>query len=151
MARAKSAQIEKLIRSAGFFRTKTRSILAAAQALVDLYKGEVPRTLEELVELKGIGRKTANVILGNAFGIHVGIAVDTHVGRLSRRLDFSREKDPVKVEQDLLKIVDPQARTLVSHLLIYHGRKTCGARNPDCLGCNLKDLCPRVGMAKVSA
>lgn len=142
LARATPAKLEAIIRSTGFFRNKTKSLIGMAQALVAEHGGEVPRSMEELQVLPGVGRKTANVILGNAFAINAGITVDTHVGRLSRRLALSLEDDPVKVERDLMPLVPETDWTLVSHLLIFHGRRICTALRPKCGDCVLADLCP---------
>ncbi len=142
LARATPAKLEAIIRSTGFFRNKTKSLIGMAQALVAEHGGEVPRSMEELQVLPGVGRKTANVILGNAFAINAGITVDTHVGRLSRRLALSLEDDPVKVERDLMPLVPQTDWTLVSHLLIFHGRRMCNALRPKCGECVLADLCP---------
>lgn len=131
------------IRSTGFFQNKTRNILACARQLVEKHGGEVPRDLDSLVALPGVGRKTANCVLGNAFGIASGVVVDTHVGRLSWRLGLSDQTDPVKIEQDLMRLVPKDDWILVSHLLIFHGRNRCRARKPDCTGCEVADLCPR--------
>ncbi len=141
-AEADLAQLEEEIRSVGFFRNKARSIKIMARALVEEHKGEVPRTMEELVALPGVGRKTANVVLGNAFGVDEGVVVDTHVRRLSNRLGFSRENDPEKIERDLLDVVPEEERTLFSHLLIFHGRCVCKSRKPDCQNCVLNHVCP---------
>ena len=135
-------RLEEEIRSVGFFRNKARSIKSMARALVEEYEGEVPRTMEELVALPGVGRKTANVVLGNAFGVDEGVVVDTHVRRLSNRLGLSKENDPEKIERDLLEIVPEEERTLFSHLLIFHGRRVCKSRKPDCPNCALNDVCP---------
>ena len=142
LARARTPVLEEIIRSTGFFRNKTRSLIGMAQALVAEHAGEVPRTMEELYVLPGVGRKTANVILGNAYGINEGVTVDTHVGRLSRRLDFTREDDPVKVERDLMALIPREDWALISHLLIFHGRQVCVARRPRCEACVLSDICP---------
>ncbi len=142
MAAARQEDLEEIIRSTGFFRNKAKNIRAAAQALVDHYKGEVPRELEPLTHLPGVGRKTANVVLGNAYGIEAGVVVDTHVARLSQRLGLTKQKDPVKIEKDLIKQIPQNAWTLWSHLLIWHGRRRCMARNPDCPNCELRSLCP---------
>lgn len=142
LARARQADVEKLIQSTGFFRNKAKSIIGMAQALVADHGGEVPRTMEELVNLPGVGRKTANVVLGNAFGINEGVVVDTHVTRLSYRLGFTRQTDPVKIEQALIKLFPQDAWALLSHLLIFHGRQVCIARKPKCLECVVADLCP---------
>lgn len=135
-------ELEALIRSTGFYRSKAASIRGAAQHLVQHHNGEVPRTMLELVALPGVGRKTANVVLGNAFGINDGVVVDTHVGRLSRRLGLTRETDPVKVETGLGRLFPRETWTNLSHWLIFHGRRRCPARNPDCPHCELADICP---------
>mgnify|MGYP003338868781 CR=1 FL=1 len=127
-----TAELENLIRTTGFFRSKAKSIRGCASGLVKDHEGEVPRTMTQLHQLPGVGRKTANVVLGNAFNLAEGIVVDTHVGRLSRRLGLTRQHDPVKVEQALMKIVPQTDWTLFSHLLIWHGRRRCSARKPDC-------------------
>ena len=142
LARADRAEVEDLIRSTGFFRNKTRSLIGMAQALVADYRGQVPRTMEELRVLPGVGRKTANVVLGNAYGINEGVTVDTHVTRLSRLLGLTRHDDPVKIEQDLVPLFPREKWTLLSHLLIFHGRQVCIARRPRCPECVLADLCP---------
>ncbi len=145
MSAARQEDIEDLIRSTGFFRNKASNIRAASAAIVEKHGGEVPRDLGELTGLPGVGRKTANVVLGNAFGIEAGIVVDTHVARLSRRLELTSHADPVKIERDLMKIVPRTAWALWSHLLIWHGRRRCFARNPDCAGCELARRCPTAG------
>jgi endonuclease-3 len=144
-ANAPPGELETAIQSTGFFRNKARSIRACCKAIVGQHGGEVPGTLEELTPLAGIGRKTANVILGDAFGVP-GITVDTHVGRLSRRLGLTKHTDPVKVEFDLMELVPKQRWTIFSHRLIFHGRQVCFARKPVCSGCGLAKLCPRVGV-----
>ena len=141
-----SAELEGLIRTTGFFRSKGKSIRGCAAALVKDHGGEVPRTMEHLHKLPGVGRKTANVVLGNAFHLAEGIVVDTHVGRLSRRMGLTRQHDPVKVEHALMKIVPKEDWTLFSHLLIWHGRRRCSARKPDCVGCEIQNLCPKRGV-----
>ena len=141
-----SAELEGLIRTTGFFRSKAKSIRGCAAGLVKDHGGEVPQTMEHLHQLPGVGRKTANVVLGNAFNLAEGIVVDTHVGRLSRRLGLTRQHDPVKVEQALVKIVPKQDWTLFSHLLIWHGRRRCSARKPDCTRCEIHSLCPKRGV-----
>ena len=141
-AEAPQAEIEDLIRSTGFFRNKAKSIRACCRALVDHHGGRVPDSMESLTALAGVGRKTANVVLGNAFGKEEGVVVDTHVGRISNHLSLTRQKDPVKVEQDLMKVVPRDEWTLCSHLLIRHGRKTCRARKPDCASCPVSAECP---------
>ena len=144
-AEADAAEMEDAIRTTGFFRNKARSIMMCCRSLVEHHGGEVPATMEELVPLAGVGRKTANVILGNAFGVP-GITVDTHVGRLSRRLGLTQETDPEKVERDLMGVIARKEWTMFSHRLIYHGRQVCHARKPNCDGCKLTKLCPRVGV-----
>jgi endonuclease-3 len=147
LAEAERSEVEDLIRSTGFFRNKAKSLVGMAQALVRGHEGVVPRVMEQLRELPGVGRKTANVILGNAYGINEGVTVDTHVARLSARLRLSRQKTPEKIERDLMALVPREDWTLVSHLLIWHGRRVCIARRPRCEVCVLRKLCPsaRVG------
>ncbi len=141
-AAAPQEELEENIRPAGFFRSKAKSIQGMARVLIEEHGGEVPRTMPELVALPGVGRKTANVILGNVFGINEGVVVDTHVKRLSNRLGFTDKKDPEKVERDLLLLVPEKDRTIFAHLLIFHGRKICKARKPLCPECLLNDICP---------
>ncbi len=140
-ARADLRELQGLIRTTGFFRSKARNIRESCRALMEKHGGKVPARLEELVKLPGVGRKTANVVLGHAFGIP-GITVDTHVGRLSRRLGLSRHEDPAKVEFDLMKVVPESRWSAFSMQLIWHGRRVCAARRPLCDGCFLRDLCP---------
>ena len=140
-AAADPRALEQEIRPTGFFRNKTKSILGAAKLLVAKFRGEVPRTMEELLELPGVARKTANVVLGTAFGVASGVVVDTHVDRLSHRLDLTKEKDPKKIEQNLMKIIPREKWILFSHQLIWHGRLVCQARRPRCPDCPLEDLC----------
>src|SRR5436190_2212290 len=153
-AEARPETLEKLIRSTGFFRSKTKSIRAAAAAIVAEHAGRVPDTMEKLHGLPGVGRKTANVVLGNAFGKDEGIVVDTHVARLSQRLGLTRHKDAEKIERDLMKLVPREHWTDWSHWLIWHGRRGCYARKPDCSQCEVFQLCPsgkiflRTGQAK---
>jgi endonuclease III len=135
-------ELEEDIRPTGFYRNKARSLRGMARALVEEHGGEVPRTMSELVALPGVGRKTANVVLGNAFGSNEGIVVDTHVRRVSGRLGLTESSDPVKVEQELMRLVPERDWTIFSHLLILHGRRTCKARKPDCPNCILNDICP---------
>ena len=142
LARANPADVEEIIRSTGFFRNKTRSLIGMAQALVSQHGGEVPRTMEELRQLPGVGRKTANVILGNAYSINEGVTVDTHVTRLSRLLGLSSERDAEKIETQLMKLFPRESWGLLSHLLIFHGRNVCIARRPRCSDCALAQLCP---------
>jgi len=150
-AEAPPEQLEADIRSTGFYRSKAKSLRGMAQALIDRHGGKVPQTMEELVELPGVGRKTANVVLGNAFEKNVGVVVDTHVTRLANRLHLTdHASDAVKIEQDLMKIVPPEDWTLFSHLLIYHGRSICTARKPKCEQCPILSLCP-TGKEIVSA
>ncbi len=139
------SEIETLVRTTGFFRNKAKNIRAAARQIIDLHDGHVPRTLEELAALPGVGRKTANVVLGNAFAIEAGIVVDTHVGRLAHRLRLTTHTDPVKIERDLIKLFPKSVWTVLSHWLIAHGRARCKARTPDCNNCELTDLCPSSG------
>ncbi|HEV7967036.1 MAG TPA: endonuclease III [Candidatus Acidoferrales bacterium] len=140
-AYANPAELEQDIRSTGFFRNKTKSIMGAGKKIVEEFRGETPRTMEELLTLPGVARKTANVVLGTAFGVAVGVVVDTHVTRLSNRLDLSRNTDPKKIEQDLLRVIPQDKWILFSHQLIWHGRKICQARNPKCAECTLEPLC----------
>ena len=140
--------IEESIKSTGFFRNKAKNIQACCAALVERFGGEVPRTMDELHALAGVGRKTANVVLGNAFGINVGVVVDTHVTRLSNRLDLAKGTDAVKLEQELMKLVPQDDWTRFSHWLIWHGRRRCDARKPDCANCEIHNLCPQIGVKK---
>jgi endonuclease III len=141
-AHADPEELEEDIRPTGFYRNKARSLRNMADALVEEHGGEVPGTMQDLVALPGVGRKTANVVLGNAFGVDEGIVVDTHVRRVSGRLGLTENKDPVKIEQDLMKVLPVEDWTVFSHLLILHGRRTCKARKPDCPNCALNDICP---------
>jgi endonuclease-3 len=145
-AGADPAQLEEDIRPTGFYRNKARSLQGMARALLERHGGEVPRTMAGLVALPGVGRKTANVVLGNAFGVDEGVVVDTHVRRVSGRLGLTEERDPEKIERDLIRVVPEGERTLFSHLLIFHGRRVCKALKPDCPGCVLSDVCPKVGL-----
>ena len=142
LARAEPADVEEIIRSTGFFRNKTRSLIGMAQAVVADHGGEVPRTMAELRKLPGVGRKTANVVLSNAYGTNEGVTVDTHVTRLSRLLGLTREVDPVRIEDDLMRLYPREDWGLLSHLLIFHGRQVCIARRPRCGECVLARLCP---------
>ncbi|HUQ47242.1 MAG TPA: endonuclease III [Gemmatimonadaceae bacterium] len=142
MSAAKSENLEELIKSTGFFRNKTKSLLGMSAAVAGRHGGSVPSTMEELVRLPGVGRKTANVVLGNAFGINEGVVVDTHVGRLAVRLGLTDETDPVKVEQVLMTLFPQDDWALLSHLFIFHGRRVCIARSPKCGECVLNDICP---------
>ena len=142
LADANPALLEDMIRSTGFFRNKTKSLIALGKALVERHNGEVPSSMAELVKLPGVGRKTANVILGNAFNKNEGVVVDTHVGRLAVRLGLTRQTDPVKAEQDLMALVDQNDWTMLAHVLIFHGRRVCFARSPKCALCTLAEICP---------
>ena len=147
-ANAPATELEQAIKSTGFFRNKTKSIKQSCRTILERHHGEVPRTMEELTELGGVGRKTANVVLGNAFNVNVGVVVDTHVARLSQRLGLTREKDPQKIELQLMELVPQNQWTMLSHWLIWHGRRRCYARKPDCPNCEIHALCPRVGLPK---
>jgi endonuclease-3 len=140
-AYANPAELEQDIRPTGFFRNKTKSIMGAGKKIVEEFGGELPRTMDELLTLPGVARKTANVVLGTAFSIAVGVVVDTHVIRLSNRLDLTRNEDPKKIEQDLMKIIPQEKWVLFSHQMIWHGRKVCQARKPKCAECNMESLC----------
>jgi endonuclease-3 len=142
LADAQPERMEEIIRSTGFFRNKTKSLIGLGKALVERHNGEVPDSMDALVELPGVGRKTANVVLGNAFRKNEGIVVDTHVARVSRRLGLTRETDPVKIEQDLMPLFPREDWALFSHLLIFLGRRVCEARRPKCEICVLNDICP---------
>lgn len=142
LAAAELGEVEELIKSTGFFHNKAKSLVGMARALVATHGGDVPRTMEELVVLPGIGRKTANVVLGNAYGVNQGVVVDTHVARLSARLGLTRETDPVKIERTLMPLFPVTSWTLISHLLIWHGRRVCDARKPRCGECVLNRICP---------
>jgi len=146
-AKASPAELEQDIRTTGFYRNKAKNIQACCRKLVERHGGQVPQSMEELTHLDGVGRKTANVVLGNAFGIQEGIVVDTHVARLSNRLGLTRQNDPEKIEQELMKFVPRELWTLFSHWLIWHGRRRCYARSPDCPNCEIKKLCPSAGKA----
>lgn len=156
-AASKPAELEKAIQSTGFFRNKTRSIRAATAAIEKDHGGKVPRTMAELHALPGVGRKTANVVLGNAFGVNEGLVVDTHVVRLSQRLGLTKHSNPEKIELDLMKLIPARHWTDWSHWLIWHGRRRCYARKPDCRNCEVLALCPtgpkfiRQGEARASA
>src|SRR5580704_7959928 len=145
-ADAKISELEEAIRTTGFYKNKARNIKAACRDIVEKYGGKVPRTMEELIQLGGVGRKTANVVLGNAYDINVGVVVDTHVARLSHRLGLTAHRAPEKIEIDLMALVPQKQWTLFSHLLIWHGRRRCFARKPDCANCEILKLCPRIGV-----
>ena len=140
-AYANPAELEKEIRPTGFFRNKTKSIIGASKAIVEKFGGQVPRTMEEILTLPGVARKTANVVLGTAYGIASGVVVDTHVQRLSNRLDLTRNEDPKKIEQDLVAVIPQDKWIVFSHQIIWHGRRVCAARKPNCAACNLESLC----------
>ncbi len=145
-ARAKLPDLERDIQSTGFFRNKAKSIQNCCRTLLERYEGQVPEQMDQLVELSGVGRKTANVVLGTAFGIAAGVVVDTHVGRISRRLGLSQEKDPEKLERDLMEQFAQKEWIALSHRMIHHGRRYCMARSPKCDECPLAPLCPRIGV-----
>jgi endonuclease-3 len=147
-ADAPLAEIETAVKTTGFFRNKAKNIKACCAALVEKFNGEVPRMMDELHALAGVGRKTANVVLGNAFDINVGVVVDTHVTRLCNRLGLVKGTDAVKIEQELMPLVPQKDWTLFSHWLIWHGRRRCVARTPDCVNCEIKNLCPQIGVTK---
>jgi endonuclease-3 len=142
LSNAEPSEVEAIVKTTGFFRAKTKSLVAMARSLVDRHAGQVPRDLDSLVKLAGVGRKTANVILGNAFGVNEGIVVDTHVQRLSRRLGLTREAEAVPIERELMPLFPRDSWSLLSHLLIWHGRRVCDARKPRCSACVLADVCP---------
>lgn len=142
LAAAPVGDVEEVIRSTGFFRNKAKSITGLARAVMEHHSGVLPQTMDELFVLPGIGRKTANVILGNAFGKNEGVVVDTHIGRLSKLLGLTRQTDPVKVEKALIALFPRASWTMLAHLLIWHGRRVCVARKPRCAECVLSDLCP---------
>lgn len=143
LAAAPLEEVELRIRSIGLYRNKAKNIRELSRVLVEKHRGEVPRTLEELVELAGVGRKTANVVLGNAFGIASGVVVDTHVARLSRRFGWTEDEDPVRIERTLCQLIPKDRWVRISHELIFHGRRVCKARNPACSECFLNEICPK--------
>jgi endonuclease-3 len=149
MARAPIKALEKTIQSTGFFRNKARNIKAASQALLEQHDGEVPRDMEAMVALPGVGRKTANVVLGTAYGLATGIVVDTHVTRVSRRLGLTQHTDPVKIEQDLIEVVPQSEWVDFAHRMIHHGRQICTARKPKCPQCSMNSFCPKIGLEEV--
>jgi len=142
MAKASQVEMERDVKQTGFYRNKAKAVIAASQAIVEKHGGEVPRTMDELTALPGVGRKTANVVLSNAFKTPVGIVVDTHVTRVSGRLGLTKSSDAVEIEQDLMKLLPPKEWTAFSHRMIYHGREICVARKPKCAVCKLNDVCP---------
>jgi len=145
---APRAELEQAIKSTGFFRSKAKSIQNCCRKLIERHGGEVPRTMEDLVLLDGVGRKTANVVLGNAFNVVVGVIVDTHAMRLSRRLGLTTETTPEKIERELMKLLPRKYWLLFSHWLVWHGRRRCFARKPDCANCEVKKWCPQIGVKK---
>ena len=148
MAAASIPELENAVKTTGFFRAKAKNIQGFCRKLVDQFDGKVPQTVEELTSLPGVGRKTANVVLGSAFGLAEGVVVDTHVGRISRRLALTKAKDAVRAERDLVREIPRNHWVAISHRLIQHGRGTCLARKPRCAGCGLEDLCPRAGLPR---
>lgn len=146
-AQADLEELKELVKTTGFYSNKARNIKGAAAMILEEHGGEVPAELDKLVKLPGVGRKTANVVLGNAFGIP-GLTVDTHMIRLNNRLGFTRQKDPVKIEYELMKIIPQKEWTMYSHFIIHHGRNRCSARRPDCAGCELREWCPSKDSAK---
>jgi endonuclease III len=142
LADAQQEKLEDLIRSTGFFRNKAKSLIGLGKALVEHYNGEVPDSMEELVKLPGVGRKTANVILGNAFRKNEGVVVDTHVGRLSGRLGLTKQTDPVKIEIDLMRLFAREDWAMLAHVIVFHGRRVCFAKSPKCEICTLSEICP---------
>jgi endonuclease III len=145
MALADPRELEKIIQSTGFFRNKAKSILGASRLICEDFDGQVPREMEQLLTLPGVARKTANVVLGSAFGQNVGVVVDTHISRLSQRLKLTRQTEPVKIERDLMEKLPQASWTKVGHQLIWHGRRVCFARSPNCAGCALQPHCPSAG------
>lgn len=151
LAQAEQGDVEEVIRSTGFFRNKAKNLLATAQKVTKEYGGELPRSMEELTTLPGVARKTANIVLSNAFGINEGLAVDTHVKRLSFRMGLTKSQDPKRIEQDLMPLFDQQDWGEVNHLLVYFGRDVCMARSPQCGECELADICPKLGVEQKPA
>jgi endonuclease-3 len=149
-AGADQQEMEKAIASTGFFRNKAKNIIACCRQIVEKHRGRVPDTMEKLLQLPGVGRKTANVILGNAFEVP-GITVDTHVGRLSRRMGLTVHADPTKVERDLMELIPKKEWTMFSHRMIFHGRQVCQARKPNCPGCTLAGICPKIGVTAATS
>ncbi len=146
MAKADIGELEELVRSTGFYKNKAKNLKNTAQILTETYDGKIPKSLDQLTHLSGVGKKTANVVLGTAFGIASGVVVDTHVGRLSQRLGLTKNKTPEKIQQDLEKVIPQENWIEWSHLLIYHGRQICKARKPQCEVCFLQEICPKVGV-----
>jgi endonuclease III len=147
-ADASVMELQEAVKTTGFFRNKAKNIKACCATLVEKFGGAVPRTMDELHALAGVGRKTANVVLGNAFGVNVGVVVDTHVTRLANRLGLVKGTNAVKLEQELMKLMPQKDWTLFSHWLIWHGRRRCTARKPDCTNCEIQSLCPQIGVKK---
>lgn len=146
LAQASQEEVEALIRSTGFYRNKAKALLGMAKALVERHGGEVPRDMEAMVQLPGVGRKTANVVLGTAYGLATGIVVDTHVARVAQRLGLTTEDDPERIEQDLMALFPKDQWVALGHRLVLHGRYVCTARKPACSSCVLAEMCPRVGV-----
>jgi len=149
-AEADPAELELDVRPTGFYRNKARSIMGFAKAIVGQFGGEIPRDMDALIKLPGIGRKTANVILGTAFGLATGMVVDTHVSRLAQRMGLTEQEDPVKIEQDLMKLVPQDQWIAFGHSMIWHGRRVCIARKPKCSECPLSDLCPKISVTNAA-
>ena len=147
LAHASQEDLEEVVHSTGFFRNKAKNLIGAAKRVMDVYGGEVPSTLAELITLPGVARKTANIVLSNSFGVHEGIAVDTHVARLSYRLGLTDSDDPVKIERDLMPLFPREQWGEINHMLVYFGREVCPARKPKCPQCELSDICPKRGVA----
>jgi len=148
LARASQEEVEEVVRSTGFFRNKARNLIAAAGRVMEHFGGQLPRTMAELTTLPGVARKTANIVLSNAFGVHEGIAVDTHVTRLAYRMGFTDSEDPVRIERDLMPLFPREQWGEINHLLVYFGREVCPARKPRCPACELADVCPKRGVAR---
>jgi endonuclease-3 len=148
MSQASLQELENAVKTTGFFRAKAKNLQGCCRKLVDQFDGIVPQTVEELTSLPGVGRKTANVVLGSVFGLAEGVVVDTHVGRISRRLGLTKAKDAIRAERDLMREIPRDHWVVISHRLIQHGRSTCLARKPRCAGCGLVNLCPKVGVPK---
>ncbi|GFK94995.1 Endonuclease III [Fundidesulfovibrio magnetotacticus] len=148
LARATQEEVEEVVRSTGFFRNKAKNLIASAVRVMEHFGGELPRTMAELTTLPGVARKTANIVLSNAFGVHEGIAVDTHVTRLAYRLGFTNSDDPVKIERDLMPLFPREQWGEINHMLVYFGREVCPARKPRCPACELGDVCPKRGVGK---
>lgn len=146
LAEAQQAEVEEVIRSTGFYRNKAKNLIAAARQIEEQHEGEVPRSMQELTALPGVARKTANIVLSNAYGVNEGLAVDTHVKRISYRLDLTDSSDPKRIEQDLMPLFPQEKWGEVNHMLVYFGREVCLARSPRCSQCELEDVCPRKGV-----